>query len=85
MLLIFNFFVFVTAGVNAARDAGRFLLATRAQIRLVKESAEQHEVAEIHARRKLNVEHGDMTRLVGFKVRVRPVIDEAPDHHLGDL
>lgn len=48
VLLVFDFFVFA-AGVNAARNAGRFLLATRAEVGFVEESAKEHEVAEVHA------------------------------------
>lgn len=56
-------------------------------VRVVKESREQHQVTEVHGRRQGDVEFGHAARLraAGLQVTVRGVVDETTDQHLRQL
>lgn len=70
------------------RFLGRALAAlAAADVRVVEEPGEQHEVTEVHGRGQGNVQVGHPARLraARLQVSVRGVVDEAADHHLRQL
>lgn len=73
-------------GVVRGHGRALLLLARIAgQIRLVEEPGEQHEVAEVHGYRQLDVERGDVALCVLLQELPCPHVNRAADDHLQQL
>lgn len=56
------------------------------QVRLVEESREQNEIAEVHRETEVNVPAGDVTvHMAVLQVLISGYVDGTADHHLGEL
>uniref|UniRef100_A0A2M4B2Y9 Putative secreted protein n=1 Tax=Anopheles triannulatus TaxID=58253 RepID=A0A2M4B2Y9_9DIPT len=68
-------------------DRSLALARVRREVGFVEEARKQHEVAEVHRDRQLNVHLGDVARVFAGRLQepVGPDVDRTADDHLGQL